>query len=205
MTATDTRRRQTETADPDHFADTDCILITGAGIEALHTAPVVDDTDEDGVEENTEEAPAPNNGEAEAFLPDTAEKVDWVFGKMAAARAEAKLIRENAELMARECERRAEHLEWKYGANLQTWLRAEIDGGKKKSVRLLHGVLGYRQKPAGVSVTDPAAALSWAQENLPEAVTLTLDKKALAEALLANGEALDFAALNPAEETFYIK
>ena len=63
----------------------------------------------------------------------------------------------------------------------------------------------YRMRPAGVSVTDPAAALSWAQENLPAAVTLSLDKKALAEALLTTGEALDFARLNPAEEVFYIK
>ena len=128
-----------------------------------------------------------------------------MLGKMAAARAEAKLIRENAEMMARECERRAEALEWKYGANLQTWLRAELTGGKRRSVRLLHGVLGYRTKPAGVSVTDPAAALAWATENLPAAAVLTLDKKALADALLTTGEALDFARLNHAEEVFYIK
>ena len=175
MTATDTRRRE--------------------------TAPVVDDTEDT----NPEEVGGGEVDTAEAFLPDTAEKVDWVLGKMNAARAEAKLIRENAELMAREAERRAEALEWKYGANLQTWLRAELGEGKKKSVRLFHGVLGYRQKPAGVSVTDPAAALSWAQENLPAAVTLNLDKKALSDALLTNGEAADFARLNPAEEVFYIK
>ncbi len=189
MTTTATRRQAEE------FASADRILITGAGLEALTSAEVVPD---DLEEENTD-APA------DAFTPDTAEKVDWVLGKMAAARAEAKLIRENAELMAREAERRAEHLEWKYGASLQTWLRAELGGGKKKSVRLFHGVLGYRTKPAGVSVTDPAAALSWAQENLPDAGTLNLDKKALAEALLTTGEALDFARLTPAEETFYIK
>ena len=139
------------------------------------------------------------------FVPSDAAGCDWVLKKCAAARAEAKLIRENAELMARECERRAEALEWKYGGALQTWLRAEIAGGKKKSVRLFHGVLGLRTKPAGVSVTDPAAALAWAQEFLPAAVTLTLDKRALAETLLETGEALDFAKLNPAEETFYIK
>lgn len=161
------------------------------------------------IEALTADAPAPANGVGE-FIPTDAGGVDWVLKKCAAARAEAKLIRESAELMARECERRAEHLEWKYGANLQTWLRAELadskkNGNPKKSVRLLHGVLGYRQKPAGVSVTDPTAALSWAQENLPAAVTLSLDKKALAEALLTSGEAVDFACLNHAEEVFYIK
>ena len=140
-----------------------------------------------------------------AFVPTDEGGVNWVLGKMADARARAARIRENAELMARAEERKADAPEWKYGAALQTFLRAEIAGGKKKSVRLYNGVLGYRMRPAGVSVTDPAAALSWAQENLPAAVTLSLDKKALADALLATGEALDFARLNPAEEVFYIK
>jgi endonuclease/exonuclease/phosphatase (EEP) superfamily protein YafD len=63
----------------------------------------------------------------------------------------------------------------------------------------------YRTKPAAVSVTDPAAALSWAQEHLPDAVTLHLDKKALSDRLTATGEALPFAAFQPAEEVFYIK
>ena len=147
----------------------------------------------------------PNNPDPCAFVPTDEGGVNWVLGKIADARARAARIRENAELMARAEERNAEALEWKYGAALQTWLRAEIASGKQKTKRLLHGVLGYRTKPAAVSVTDPAAALVWAQENLPAAVTLSLDKKALADALLATGEALDFAKLNPAEETFYIK
>ncbi len=63
----------------------------------------------------------------------------------------------------------------------------------------------YRTKPAGVCVTDPLAALEWAKENLPGAVTLALDKKALSEALCASGEAVGFAAFQPAEEVFYIR
>lgn len=150
------------------------------------------------------DAPAPNNGEA-AFAPTDAEGVNWVLGKMADARARAARIRENAELMARAEERKAEALEWKYGANLQTWLRAELAGGKKKSVRLLHGVLGYRQKPAGVSVTDPTAAGQWAREFCPNALVTSLDRKALSAALLETGEAVDFADFTPAEDVFYIK
>jgi phage host-nuclease inhibitor protein Gam len=151
-----------------------------------------------------EDAPAPSPC---AFVPTDAGGVDWVLKKISAARAEAKLIRENMEAMARACERRAEALEWKYGGPIQSYLRAELaeSKGSSKSKRLPHGVIGYRTKPAGVSVTDPAAALSWARENLPEAVTEALDKKALADALLATGEALPFAAFQPAEEVFYIK
>ncbi len=141
----------------------------------------------------------------EAFCPTDAGGVDWVLKKMNAARAEAALIRGNAELMARACERQAEHLEWKYGAALQAWLRAELAGGTKKSKRLFHGVLGYRQKPAAVHVTDTAAALGWAKENLPDAIIEGLDKKALSAALLDTGVAVPFAAFQPAEDVFYIK
>ena len=156
------------------------------------------------IEALTADAPAPNNGGSE-FVPADAGGVDWVLAKCAAARAEAKLIRENAELMARECERKAEHLEWKYGANLQAWLRAELAGGKKRSIRLFHGVVGFRTKPAAVVVLNPVAALDWAKRNQPEAVLEALDKKALNEDFVAVGEIAGFARLAPAEEQFYIK
>lgn len=139
----------------------------------------------------------------EAFCPADAGGVDWVLGKVAAARAEAKLLRENMEAMARACERKAEALEWKYGGAIQTYLQAELAGGKGKSKRLPHGVIGYRTKPAGVAVTDPAAALAWTLAHLPAA--LRVDKKALGDALLATGEALPFAAFQPSEEVFYIR
>ena len=150
-------------------------------------------------------ADAPASPIGEAFYPTDSAGVDWVLAKMSAARAEAALIRQNAELMARECERRAEHLDWKYGAALQTWLRAELGGGKKKSVRLYHGVVGYRQKPAGVSITDAAAAGQWAEQHCPDALVTHLDKKALGAALLDTGEAVSFAEFLPAEDVFYIK
>jgi hypothetical protein len=140
-----------------------------------------------------------------AFTPTDASGCDWVLSKIADCRTRAARIRENAEQMARAEERAADTLEWKYGAALQTWLRAELAGGKKKSVRLFHGVLGYRQKPAAVHVTDTAAALGWAKENLPTAVIEGLDKKALSAALLDTGVAVPFAAFQPAEDVFYIK
>ena len=59
-----------------------------------------------------------------AFVPTDAAGCDWVLGKMADARARAVRIRENAELMARTEEHKAEALEWKYGAALQTFQRA---------------------------------------------------------------------------------
>ena len=155
------------------------------------------------------DAPSPDRGEdgggGEEFIPTDAAGVDWVLRKMADARTRASRIRENAEKMARAEERDAEFLEWHYGAALQAYVRAELAGGKKRSVRLYHGQLGFRTKPAGVCVTNPAAALAWAKEHLPAAVAEKLDKAALAEKLLETGEAPDFAQLVPAEDIFYIK
>ena len=175
------------------FAENDAILITDAGMEALRLADTVPDDAE--------------GQEADTFTPDTADKADWVLCKIADARSRAARVRENMEMIARDHDREAEGLEWRFGAALQAFARKEIAAGHKgkKSVRLPNGVLGYRTKPAGVSVTDDAAALAWAQENCTEAVSLRLDKKALADALLTTGEAVDFAAFTPADETFYIK
>ncbi len=147
-----------------------------------------------------------------AFIPDTAEKVDWVLGKIADARAGAARIRENAEAMARDKEREAEHLLWLYGPALQEFTRKQTEGTKKKSVRLFHGVLGYRTKPAAFAFED-CAARAWASQNAPEA--LRLDRRAL-EAVLTisetgqavvrdTGEVLTFATISPAEEVFYTK
>ena len=165
------------------------------------------ETEPRGAETLTDEALAELLGDApetpETFIPTDAAGVDWVLRKVNAARAEARLIRENGEKMAREAERKAEHLEWKYGAAIQTWLRAELAGGTKKSRTLYHGTVGFRAKPAGLDVTDPGAALAWVRENLPDA--LRLDKKALSDALLSTGESVDFAAFTPAEDVFYVK
>lgn len=107
--------------------------------------------------------------------------------------------------MARDADREAAFFEWKYGAALQTWARAQLGEGRKKSIRLPNGCLGFRTKPAGVSVTDEARALAWAGENLPAAIVQRLDKKALADALLSTGEAIDGVVFTEAEETFFIK
>ncbi len=142
--------------------------------------------------------------EAAPFVPDTAEKVDWVLGRIADHRTRAARIRENAELMAKDADREAEGLLWQFGLALQAFAREQLTG-KKKSLRLFHGVIGYRTKPAGVTVGNEAEAIAWAKQNLPLAVTERLDKKALTEALLSTGEAVDFATMQQAEEVFYIK
>lgn len=183
----------------------------------MHTPPFAEMTEFDstrladrddapqGYVDTQNEAEAAAESITESFTPDTADKVNWVLGKIADRRARAARIRENAELMARSEEREADSLEWRFGPALQAFARQELEGSKRKSIRLYNGVIGFRLRPASVNVTEPGAALSWAKDNLPDAVTEALDKRAFSAVLLATGEALPFAQLIPAEEVFYIK
>jgi len=165
------------------------------------------------------DAPAEEGTSPEAFCPTDAAGVDWVLRKIAAARAEAKLLRENMEAMARACERRAEALEWKYGGPIQTYLRAELATGKgsSKSKRLPHGVIGYRPSPSRLRIAPggEAAAVAWAKERSPEAVSERVDTAALRGRLQVNaagqavdaetGECMEWASVTPGEEVFYIR
>ena len=186
--------------------------LTPAGYDILENAVdagLIIVPDEQISDDEQGEAPAPNpgevSGEAGPFTPDTKPKADWVLEKIADLRARAARIREHGEAMAREHDREAEHLEWKYGAALQDLARRELEGARKKSLTLYHGVIGFRTKPAGVAITDDVAALSWARENCPAVVVERLDKKALGDALKGAGEVVPFAQFTPAEEVFYIR
>ncbi|MGI4790191.1 MAG: host-nuclease inhibitor Gam family protein [Janthinobacterium lividum] len=156
------------------------------------------------------------------FSPTTADEVDWVLGKIADARAKAARIRENAEKIARDAEREASFFEWKYGALLMEFVKQQIaaEGGKRKSIRLFNGSLGWRTTPARMVLADgeaaEARAIAWAKQHMPEAVCQVekLDRMLLKEQVaehgdavvaVSTGECLDWATVVPAEERFFIK
>ena len=60
--------------------------------------------------------------------------------------------------MARAEERKAEAVERRFSPVLQTFLRAEITGGKRKPVLFYNGVLGFYRIAAVVTVTGGATA-----------------------------------------------
>lgn len=187
--------------------------ITPAGLHACDHAPIIPDEPDQAdalnpYDEDTaaaqglyDEAPTNEPG----FTPDTKEKADWVLSKIADAKGRAARIREHAETMAKQAEAEATFFEWKYGAALQDFARKELAGGRRKSLTLYHGVIGFKSKPAGCQIGDSKAALVWAKEFLPGAVIETFDRKAVTKALMETGEAVDFAAFTLGEEVFFIK
>lgn len=192
------------------FHDEDRISITPLGALACETASVVPDADDpdadDPVNEDLGSLITGDPKDApEPFQPRTASGVDWVLGAIADHKARAARIRANGEAMARAEDQEAAFLEMRYGAAIQEFVRKDIKGTRHKSVRLYHGVIGFRQKPAHVEIGDPAKALAHAKEYVPDAVVERLDRRVFDKALLEAGEVVEFAALVPAADEFYIK
>lgn len=92
---------------------------------------------------------------------------------------ETRAYRERVESWAaseiRRAQRREEDLMGRYGPQLETWTRSELaarQGGRRKSLALPAGQVGYRSTPVTVAVEDALAATAWALVNLPASVTV---------------------------------
>lgn len=120
----------------------------------------------------------PTSGDDEPLVPDrfvvdTMAKANWVLRKMSETQArlnetQAMLDAELARIARRGEEileplaRRLEFFRSAFGEQLQEWAREEVAGGKQKSVKLLHGKVGFRKSPDALIVDDEAAAIAYA-------------------------------------------
>lgn len=122
-------------------------------------------------------------------------------------------IERNAQIMTR---RMAMIQAWERDANGRIerecqWLRQMIealgrqyDFGKKKSRALPNGTFGFRAKPATLEITDPTAALAFAEANgLP--IKKSVGVTPLKEHFKATGEIPDGCEYVEPEETFYVR
>jgi phage host-nuclease inhibitor protein Gam len=81
-------------------------------------------------------------------------------------------------------------------------------GGKKRSVDLLCGRLGFRQSPARLEVDDEAAALAWLEANASDIMIRTkkeVKKADVKKAIEAGGAVPDGVRLVPGEVNFYVE
>ena len=97
-----------------------------------------------------------------------------------------------------------------FGRQIEAWVRSEVEklNGKRKSLALPAGTVGFRTIAAKLVIDDENVVLSWARINLPEAVVVTekLSKSAINENTATTGEIpCDGVHLEPAAERFFIK
>lgn len=148
----------------------------------------------------------------EAFSVRDDDSANWVVRKIAEARSYAAHVKEWAKREQERAERDEERLMARFSAELEEWARAQLTG-KKKSVDLPAGRLGFRSEPAKLTYVDKdaeKAALEWARKCHAECVVVIpaserLDKEAINRLMKTTGEIPDGATLVEATELFYVK
>lgn len=148
----------------------------------------------------------------------THKEANRILSRMAREEREIRLIDEQEadeleRVRLRAAELREAHkkrlgfLDGRYSNLLKDFAAREIEGGKTRSVKLLSGRLGFRQNPSSMKIIDPAAALAWAKENLPNAVKVveSVQVTPLKSYAETTGEFPEFVEYTAPYDKFYVE
>lgn len=109
----------------------------------------------------------------------SADDADWVLElrvtEQAAIKAleeRLKFVSENLRIEMRRHQARIDWIDARFTSELEAWAAGQVDG-KRRSVRLAHGTLGFHKQKARLAVRDPQHALEWAKANYPSAVAVS--------------------------------
>jgi phage host-nuclease inhibitor protein Gam len=148
-------------------------------------------------------------------LPDTFHVSDdasanWVVKKIVEARTYAERCQEWCRREQVRARREEEFFLFRFGAQLASFARKKLaeQGGRRKSVFLPAGQIGFRSEPAKLMVDDEALVLEWAKREMPTIVQMIerVPKSDLNDLLKSTGEMPDAGAhIEPAAERFFIK
>jgi phage host-nuclease inhibitor protein Gam len=151
------------------------------------------------------------------FAVDSLETADWVLKKIAQADAEAREIADlitneiaaihaRGEQLLKPLMRKKQYFEQAYELQLREWAEVRLDGKKEKSVKTLHGSVGFRKSPDSVDVADEVAAIEWAKSNSAnEIIKESISKSACKTLLKGSDFTIPGVTLIPGENMFFIK
>lgn len=144
------------------------------------------------------------------FTIEDEKSANWLVKKVIAARQYAERVKVWAEQELRRAEREEQTLMFLFGRQIEGWVRSELErlNGKKKSLTLPAGAIGFRTIAQKLVVDDEPTVIEWAKVNLPTAVIVVekLAKSVLNEHTEQSGEIPDTGVhIEPACERFYVK
>ena len=147
---------------------------------------------------------------SEAFAVQDDNSANWVIKKIIESREYAKRCADWCEREQTRAKREEEFFLFRFGQQLLDYTRLKIAsaGGRRKSVSLPAGTVGFRSEPEKLAIDDEQAVICWAKKHNPALVTIVekLSKSALNEHLEKTGEIPDTGAhLEPAREKFYVR
>jgi phage host-nuclease inhibitor protein Gam len=158
----------------------------------------------------------PEEAQAEGFVVDSMDKAEWALSKIARSEHRISMLSELAAKAKARIDARLEQITKgdrasvaNLGEMIRPWAEVEVaKNEKRKSIQLLGGVVGFRQSPGRVEVTDEAAAISWLlAKNESECIRIKqeINKIAVKKRIEQTGElpaGITFAA---GEVRFYIE
>jgi len=135
---------------------------------------------------------------------------NWVIRKIQEARAYSCRVAEWSEKEQVRAKREEDFFLFRYGQQLMDYARKKIDelGGRRKSIALPAGTLGFRKEHAKIIIDDEAAVLAWAKAHKPDLVTIIerLSKSGLNEHIDATGEIPEAGLhIEPEKEKFFVR
>jgi hypothetical protein len=137
---------------------------------------------------------------------DTAE---WLVRRIVEANAHIDRVKHQADREIRRTQQERDFLLMRYGRQLECWTECELQKhkGRRKSVLLLSGTVGFRQVGAKLVVDDQSAVIKWAKRFCRSAVVTVerLSRTELKNHLTATGEIPAGALLEAASQKFYVK
>ncbi len=134
---------------------------------------------------------------------------EWLVRKVVEADAYIVRIKHQADREIRSTQRDRDFLMMRYGPQLERWTREQLEQtkGRRKSVLLLAGTVGFRQVAAKLVVDNQPVVIRWAKRFCRKAVVTVerLSKTELKNHLTATGEIPTGARLEAASTKFYVK
>jgi hypothetical protein len=143
----------------------------------------------------------------EQFSVRDEKSANWVVRKIHEARAYAEQVEAWAAAEVERARREEEFFVLRYSAELEQFAAAELlkQKGKRKSVSLPAGMLGFRAEPEKLRVQDEIALLHWSRLRIPEAVRVDLVVDGTVEVELRKWLARYAPPASPQDETLRIR
>lgn len=133
----------------------------------------------------------------------------WVVRKVNEERAHRARVEKWYEAEMRRSQRREAFLLHRFGAELMDWTQQQLTRqfGKRRSIHLPAGIIGFRVEPTRVVVADEPRLLAWCRQHLPSAVKVVASvlKSEIAIHIKETGECPDGAEMAGGGEKFFIK
>ncbi len=145
----------------------------------------------------------------EAFAVRCADTASWLVRRVLSARAYLERVKMWSEAEQRRARREEERLLLLFGDQLRRWALDEVTKfkGRRRSLSLPGGVVGFRATPARIVIRDEAVVMAWARRACPSAIVVSerLVKTPISEHVQQTGEVPDGVEVTDPRDEFFIR